>query len=276
MQHHQKQPPKPVKVQSKLQVNQPGDSFEQEADAMADSIMRMADAHPHQPVSKPVTGIIARSVQRKCAHCEEDEKKLMRKAEAGSSGMSVSSSFASSLNASKGGGSSLPPGTRGFMENAFSTDFSKVKIHTDNQAAALSEGINAKAFTYGCDIYFNSNQYSPGTDEGKKLLSHELTHVVQQGGNYNGLQRRVRESPVVRDLQTGAQVCMVHLHGDEQNAFHTAQNLHGRFCSNFVHLTYGSTPGRLIHVDSGSGTSATTCNADPNRIFNNGGINATL
>lgn len=276
-QHLQKQVPKSVKIQPKLQVNEPGDIYEQEADAMADRIMRMADSHQPQTASKPVTGIIGRSVQRKCAHCEEEErKKLMRKAESGSSGMSVSSSFVSSLHASKGGGSSLPQGTRSFMEHAFSTDFSKVKVHTDSQAAALSEGIHAKAFTYGSDIYFNSNQYSPGSDEGKKLLSHELTHVVQQGGNYNGLQRRVRESPVVRDFQTGAQVCMVHLHGDEQNAFHTAQNLHGRFCSNFVHLTYGSTPGRLIHVDSGSGTTATTCNADPNRIFNNGGINATL
>ena len=277
-QHQKIQNLQKVKVQPKLQVNQPGDKYEREADAMADRVMRMSASETmHQP--KPMTGLIGSSVQRKCAHCEEEEKRrkpVMRKTATGNSGMSVSSSFASSLNASKGSGFPLPQGTRSFMENAFSTDFSKVKIHTDSQAAELNNGINAKAFTYGSDIYFNSNQYSSNTDEGKQLLTHELTHVVQQGGNYNRLQRRVRESPVVRDFQTDAQVCMVHLHGDEQNAFHTAQDLHGRFCSNFVHLTYASSPERLIHVDSGSGSGRKTCNADPNRIFNDKGIDNSL
>jgi hypothetical protein len=166
-------------VQAKLKVNEPGDLYEQEADAMADRVMRMQS----NETVKPVTGLIGKSLQRKCAHCEEEEKKkkpIMRKAEAGNSDMSVSSSFASSLNASKGSGSSLPQGTRSFMENAFSTDFSSVKIHTDSQASEMSKGISAKAFTTGNDIYFKSGEYSPNSENGKKLLAHELTHVVQQ------------------------------------------------------------------------------------------------
>ena len=107
----------------------------------------------------------------------------MRKAEAGNSNMSVSSSFASSLNASKGNGSPLPQVTKSFMENAFSADFSGVKIHTGTQASEMSKGINAKAFTYRNDIYFNSGQFSPNADSGKYLLAHELTHTIQQQNN---------------------------------------------------------------------------------------------
>ena len=166
-------------VQPKLVINSPGDKYEQEAHAMADRVMRMSS----NEAVKPVTGLIGKSLQRKCAHCEEEEKRrkpIMRKAEAGNSGMSVSSSFISSLNASKGSGSLLPQGTRSFMENAFSTDFSKVKIHTGGQAYEMSKSINAKAFTYGNDIYFNEGQYDPESSDGRYLLGHELTHVIQQ------------------------------------------------------------------------------------------------
>ena len=168
-------------IQTKLTINAPGDIYEQEADAMADRVMRMS-ANETRQQPKPMTGLIGRSVQRKCTQCEEEEKKktIMRKAENGNPGMHVSSSFASSLNASKGGGSSLPKGTRSFMEKAFSTDFSAVRMHTDSQATEMSKGINAKAFTYGNDIYFREGQYNPGSNEGKQLLAHELTHVMQQ------------------------------------------------------------------------------------------------
>jgi len=173
-------------IQPKLTINSPGDKYEQEADALADRVMRMSS----NETAKPVTGLIGKSLQRKCAHCEDEEKRrkpVMRKTEAGNEGMQVSSSFASSLNASMGGGSSLPKATRSFMENAFSTDFSSVKIHADAQSAEMSDGINAKAFTYRNDIYFNNGQLDTGSTEGKKLLAHELTHVVQQSSLYSGI-----------------------------------------------------------------------------------------
>jgi Domain of unknown function (DUF4157) len=169
-------------LQTKLTINTPGDKYEQEADAMADRVMHMSS----NETAKPVTGLIGTSLQRKCAHCEEAEKSkkpVMLKAEAGNSGMPVSSSFATSLNASKDGGSPLPQGTKSFMENAFSTDFSGVRIHANNQSSEMSKGINAKAFTYGNDIYFNSGQFSPNADSGKHLLAHELTHTIQQQNN---------------------------------------------------------------------------------------------
>jgi hypothetical protein len=180
-------------VQAKLTVNTPGDVYEQEADAMADRVMRMSS----NETAKPVTGLIGKSLQRKCAHCEEEEKRskpVMRKADAGNAGMFVSSSFASSLNASKGGGASLPQGTRNFMENAFSTDFSAVKIHTDSQAAEMSKDINAKAFTYGNDIYFREGQYNSDSWKGRHLLAHELTHTIQQKSG-DGKNNKIQKSP---------------------------------------------------------------------------------
>ncbi|WP_164905206.1 eCIS core domain-containing protein [Aequorivita ciconiae] len=168
-------------VQPKLEVNSPGDIYEKEADAMADRVMRMpAIDTTHQP--QPITGLIGRSVQRKCSKCEEEERKkpIMRKAENGSADIAVSSSFASSLNASKGGGSPLPSETRNFMENAFSTDFSGVRIHADQQAGVMNNDIKARAFTYGNDIYFGNGQLSPHTTQGKRLIAHELTHTLQQ------------------------------------------------------------------------------------------------
>ena len=173
-------------LQPKLTINTPGDKYEQQADAMADRVMHMS---ANEKAVKHTPGLIGAEVQRKSATCKEAEKKnepVMRKTENGNSGIPVSPSLASSLNASKGGGSPLPPGTKSFMENAFSKDFSGVRIHADNQAAEMSEGINAKAFAYGNDIFFNSGQFSPNADSGKHLLAHELTHTIQQ---HNNIQR---------------------------------------------------------------------------------------
>jgi len=171
-----------VIIQPKLSINTPGDQYEQEADAKAERVMRMPS---NIAETKPVTGLIGRSVQRKCASCEEEEKKkrIMRKEAGGSGDLSVLSSFSSSLNASKGSGSPLPLGTRSFMENAFSADFSGVRIHADSHAAEMSKGINAKAFTLERDIYFNEGQYNPVSTEGRYLLAHELTHTMQQNEN---------------------------------------------------------------------------------------------
>lgn len=78
------------------------------------------------------------------------------------------------------GGQALDSDTRTFMESRFGHDFSQVRVHTDDQAAASAEAINANAYTVGPDIVFGAGQYTPGTSEGQHLLAHELTHVVQQ------------------------------------------------------------------------------------------------
>jgi hypothetical protein len=83
----------------------------------------------------------------------------------------------------KGRGSPLPASTRAFFEPRFGASFSHVRVHTDTRAARSAGSINAKAFTVGGDIAFAAGQYAPETGDGKQLLAHELTHVVQQKGS---------------------------------------------------------------------------------------------
>src|SRR5690606_34506170 len=83
-------------------------------------------------------------------------------------------------NYKQGSGFGLQQNQRRFMDNAFSYDFSRVRVHTDTNAMSMNKEVNAKAFTHGHDIYFNEGEYNPHTTEGKRLLAHELTHVIQQ------------------------------------------------------------------------------------------------
>ena len=72
------------------------------------------------------------------------------------------------------------------MKSRFDYDFSKVKIHTDETAVRSANSVKARAYTVGSDIIFGKGQYQPGTLQGRRLLAHELAHVVQQsksGGN---------------------------------------------------------------------------------------------
>jgi hypothetical protein len=148
-------------VQTKLTVNQAGDPHEQEADRVADQVMRMPEP----------------SMSRKCAQCEEDEKKLQRK-EAGA-GPVVAPSIVHDVLSSPG--RPLESVTREFFEPRLGRDFSDVRVHTDSGAAESTRAVNALAYTVGRDIVFGGGQYRPGTASGDRLLAHELAHVVQQG-----------------------------------------------------------------------------------------------
>lgn len=78
------------------------------------------------------------------------------------------------------GGNPLEASTRDFMESKFGQDFSKVRVHTDPDAAKASQKLGANAFTVGNDIAFAPGKFDPSTPDGKKLLAHELTHTLQQ------------------------------------------------------------------------------------------------
>ncbi|RPD38918.1 DUF4157 domain-containing protein [Chitinophaga barathri] len=179
--------------QPKLTVNEPGDTHEKEADAMADQVMRMPD------LQSSFFGNATPGIQRKCAACEHEEKEQAQRKPLGDSITPVQRHGAApvpavgahtegAINSSRGGGQALRADTRGFMESRFGRDFGDVRIHADNNAAQLSNSLSARAFTTGNDIFFNEGQYSPGSSSGRQLLAHELTHVVQQNGS---LQRKV-------------------------------------------------------------------------------------
>lgn len=168
-------------VQAKLTVGQAGDQYEQEADAVADKVMRMPEEN---------------FIQKKCAHCEEEEKQVQRKPivngivqAKGDGNVVAGDTVSSKINSSRGNGSTMDSNTQSFMSSRFGTDFSQVKIHTDREAVQMSKELNAKAFTTGNDIYFNEGQYQPGSDSGKQLLAHELTHTVQQGAAGQKIQK---------------------------------------------------------------------------------------
>lgn len=78
------------------------------------------------------------------------------------------------------GGSPLPADLRSDMEDRLGADFGDVRVHTDSQAAASAEAVNAHAYTVGSDIVFQRDAFDPGSDAGKTTIAHELTHVVQQ------------------------------------------------------------------------------------------------
>ena len=123
-------------------------------------------------------------VQAKCAACAEEEPDVQAKSD--TSSPDATPGLQTRLNSSKGGGQSLPAATRSSMESAFGADFSGVRVHTGSEAVQMSQELGAQAFTHGSDIYFNSGKYDTGSTGGKKLLAHELTHTVQQGGGTNG------------------------------------------------------------------------------------------
>jgi hypothetical protein len=86
------------------------------------------------------------------------------------------------IDQTRGRGSALDTQTRAQVGGALGDSFSDVSIHTDATAAALARSVDARAFTTGSDIYFGAGEYRPGDATGTRLLTHELTHVVQQRG----------------------------------------------------------------------------------------------
>ena len=166
--------------QAKLTVNEPGDSYEKEADAVADKVV--------QRMAEPAGNIS--SIQTKCDYSEEEEKiqkkedeqdgpvKIQRKPGFETNAGSAPGSVASGLSSS--GGTALPSSVNESMSAAIGNDFSSVRIHNDSAASRMSEDLGAQAFTHGQDIYFNEGKYDPQSNSGKHLLAHELTHTVQQ------------------------------------------------------------------------------------------------
>lgn len=141
---------------------------------------RLQRAEEEEPEVQTQLNPLSPRLQR--AEEEEPEvqtQPLTRKAAGGQS--FGTTALASRLSASRGGGQPMAPPTHAFMSSAFGRDFGQVRIHTGSEAVQMNQGLNARAFTHGSDIYFNRGQYNPESTDGKRLLAHELTHVVQQG-----------------------------------------------------------------------------------------------
>lgn len=178
----------PSAIQPKLEIGQPDDKYEQEADRVADTVMRMPDPQvQRQPVEEEEEELQMKRqntiIQRKCKECEKEEK-LQKKSEGSTqSANPVSSNISNQLASQAGTGSRLPKPVRSEMAHKMGADFGGVNIHAGPAAHKLNRQLGARAFTHGSDIYFNKGEYNPDSSEGKHLLAHELTHVVQQGAS---------------------------------------------------------------------------------------------
>lgn len=205
-------------IQPKLTIGQPGDKYEQEADRVADSVMAMPVSASQQQIqrqtndeeeliqAKSVSGSILPTGQ---TETEEEDEQIQAKSivdsitpniqlqateeeeqvqtkplqlKSSASSPEDSHSLESRLTSHKGSGNSMSNEVRAFMQPRFGVDFSQVKIHTGSESVQMNRELNAQAFTHGHDIYFGAGKYNPSSGEGKRLLAHELTHVVQQTG----------------------------------------------------------------------------------------------
>ena len=154
-------------LQAKLQINAPKDALEQEADAVAEKVLRS------EPV-QVTTGATAK-LRRACAACRDDDE-LQRK----EAGAATRLDFEDKVAAVQGG-RPLTDAERVFFEPRFGSDFSQVRIHTNTQADIAANSVGALAYTRGHDIVFRQGSFDFGSHAGRHLLAHELTHVIQQG-----------------------------------------------------------------------------------------------
>lgn len=131
-------------MQRKSALSTPADAAEREADAIAGQVAGPAGAVPAMAPDEAAVG--------------------------------------SAVGAALRGGQPLPADVRARAEARLGYDFSQVRVHTDGSAAAAAHAVGAHAYAYGRDIVFGANRYAPASADGQRLLTHELVHVVQQGG----------------------------------------------------------------------------------------------
>jgi hypothetical protein len=161
----------PGPIYPKLAVGRVDDPLEHEADRVAERVTAMADADVR---------LTARGapVQRKCSACDEEDEQVHRKEASGAQDSAVIPAAVHDTLAAPG--HALDAQTRAFFEPRFGRDFGDVRVHTGGRAAASARALNALAYTRGSDIVFAEGRFGPSTPEGRKLLAHELAHVVQQ------------------------------------------------------------------------------------------------
>lgn len=111
---------------------------------------------------------------------KKEEDKTVQKKETSAGGTTSTKSAGSYISSLPGKGQSLSPVVNRFYSSRMGYDFSNVKIHTDKEAGTSAKQLNAKAYTTGNNIVFNEGEYNTSTGEGKRLMAHELTHVIQQ------------------------------------------------------------------------------------------------
>ncbi len=192
-----------TEIQPKLTVTTPGDIYEQEADRVADQVVRM---HETQLQHDCPSGGGCPSFQKKQPYHENGHLQSKRD-QASNTGQITAPPIVNEV--LRFAGQSLGTEERQFMEPRFGHDFSRVRVHIGPEAASAAKSLSARAFTVGNHLVFGHSQFNPGTIPGQRLIAHELTHVLQQSGMSASslLQRQPdnTETPVVQTNETAAE-----------------------------------------------------------------------
>jgi hypothetical protein len=176
-------------IRTKLRVSMPGDSDEQDADRVSDQVMRMPEPSLQRACSCGGTCPTCRSAS--------DENLQLKRTQAAESGAAAVPPIVH--DALRSPGHPLDLSTRAFMEPRFGYDFSQVRVHSGAVAERSAQDLDAHAFTVGHDIVFGAGRLSPSTEDGRRLIAHELTHVVQQGDAAPVIRRQPASSDPERE-----------------------------------------------------------------------------
>lgn len=172
-------------IRPKLKIGAVKDPLEHEADRIADQVMRMterdvvaAEAGVPPVVPADHDAAVPPVVSRKCATCGEEENLRRKPAEAQPIAGDAPAAVHEVL---RSPGQPLDAASRAYFEPRFGHDFSQVRVHSGAAVERSARDVNARAYTVKHDIVFGPREYAPATSAGKRLLAHELAHVVQQG-----------------------------------------------------------------------------------------------
>jgi hypothetical protein len=177
-------------LQRKLAIGASNDPLEAEADRAADAVMQMrvAPPIPHGIASSAASSPSVRHEPTLRRSRSPDEYRDLESDEQNEALQRKSTGEVASTEAPaivhevlRSPGRPLDAETRSFMEARFSHDFSRVRIHTDGAAAHSATAVSALAYTAGNQVVFGAGQYAPSSSASRRLLAHELAHVVQQG-----------------------------------------------------------------------------------------------
>lgn len=191
-----------LRIQTKLKIGEPEDKYEQEADRIADEVIRIPEptiqrqVEPEEPeeeemvqrkvIANQIAPLVQRQVLPEIEEEEDEEEGMAQRKEIANQVTPLTQEQESSEvppivhEVIHSPGKTLDPQTRCFMESRFGHDFTQVRVHTDGQASKAAREIEARAFTYGRDIVFGNGEYAPNISAGRQLLAHELAHMVQQ------------------------------------------------------------------------------------------------
>ena len=186
-------------IQPKLRIGEPGDWYEREADRVAAEVVSRINAPhrkavQHQELFEEIEEQIQMKPLAQQIHSFSEQNFTVGRE------MGVTPNLEMSIRRTRSDGNFLPERIREPIEEVFGTDFSKVRIHTDAVSHRQNQALKANAFTMGQDIFFREGAYNPGNNQGRELLVHELTHVIQQKKSKSST-KIIQLSPIT-DFQT--------------------------------------------------------------------------